>query len=218
MSNNIGVMINYRTKSLEVVISPYYQSKNIICATTMFGEDVSCRPIDFYALPEFNSRLSFFETVRESFRATVTLSAKSAYKTLPFTILNGVCTLHLSSEDRYSVQFSFEKGLKLNEKIVLHYDASTASYIVSTDGYVRRAIRYDNRTPRGESYERIIVALRQLGPMSTAEIAFALGLSENRVSGRISEMHKCGLVHKHGSKSVEGRTQTIWTLSKKRYD
>ena len=51
--------------------------------------------------------------------------------------------------------------------------------------------------------------------MTTVEIAKQIGIPENRVSGRISEMCKCGLIRKSGQKTVDSRTQTIWTLVKK---
>lgn len=219
MSSNIGFILNHRDRSLELVTAPYFQSKNIVCATNIHGEDVACNPADLYLLTDFNCKQCFFEAVRDSFRAPISTTARSTYTNLLFTMLNGVCILHVSPEEKYSIQFSFEKGVKLNEKIVLYYDVSTSSYTVSTDGYARRKARYEvNKTiPKGESYDRIILVLNNFGNMSTADIAKVLGLTENRISGRISEMYKCGLIHKCGRRtSPEGRTQTLWALSNKK--
>ena len=223
MNSLVGLILNHREKTLEFVTSPYYQSKEIVCATNIYNEEVACRPGDMFILPNFNSKQDFFETVRDSFRAPIVLAVKSTYQTLPFSILNGVCVLHLSSEEKYSIQFYFEKGLKLNDKIKLIYDPSTASYKVSTDNYLRRIARYDStKIPQGESFDRIRTVLKDYGRLTngltTAEIATILDLTENRVSGRISEMRRCGLIHKCGTKTTpEGRTQSIWALTKK-YD
>ena len=219
MSCNIGFMLNHRNRSLDLVVSPYFQSKNVVCATDVCGEEIACNPADLYLLPDFNTKRDFFEAVKDSFHAPISISARSTYNNLLFTILNGVCVLHMSPEIKYIVQYSFEKGIKLNENIVLYYDAGTSSYTVSTDGYARRKARYEaNKTiPKGESYDRIILVLKNFGAMSTADIAKVLGLTENRISGRISEMNKCGLIHKCGRRTTpEGRTQTLWMLSNKK--
>ena len=214
MGEPIALMLDQRNKSFELVVSPYYQSRMIVCGTRMNGEEIACRPEELYQIEGVESKVAFFEMVRDSFQEIVTVDARSTFNSVPFTILNGVCTLHLNSV-KYKVQFTLEKGIKLNDDIRLSYDPFSDSYMVRTTNSIKRKDRYALRQPRGESYDRVLVCLREFGPMSTAEIASTIGVPENRISGRISEMCSCGLVRKSGDKIVEGRRQTVWTLSRK---
>lgn len=212
---NIALILDHRKRAFEVVTAPYYQSKNIVCATNLNGEDISTRPEDLYVLDDAESKEAFFTLIRDSFHDTIITVARSPYKSVTLTILNGVCVLHISAEEKYTVQFTIEKGIKLNENVRVSYEVITNSYIIRTVGSIRRNARYETRQPRGESYDRVLMCLTNIGPLTTPEIAKLLGLSENRISGRISEMRKCGLIHKNGIKTVDGRSQTVWAVSKK---
>lgn len=214
---SIAIMLDHYRKSFALVTNPYYQSKMIVCATKLNGTEIASRPDDVFVLEEVETKEAFFELVRESFNGPAAVVAKSLYMdiTYVFTMLNGVCTLHLSPDSKYKAQYIIEKGVKLNEGIILSYDVSTDSYTVKTNNSIKRKIRYETKTPKGESYDRVLIALKECGPMTTVEIANQIGIPENRVSGRISEMCKCGLIRKSGQKTVDGRKQTIWTLVKK---
>ena len=213
-----GVMLDYLKRSFTIVTDPYFHSKEIVCATTLNGEDIASRPDDTYLIDDIDSKVALFETIRDSFEGPKTLTVKSLNSTVyrcPFIILNGVCTLHYTTDVKFTVQFTFEKGLKLNEDITLKYDTLSNSYTVRTVGSAKRNERYRNKMPRGASYDRVLHCLSSHGPMSTAEIAKTVGVPENRVSGRVSEMCKCGLIRKCGQKSVDGRTQTLWAITRK---
>ena len=217
MMTTVALMLDHLRRSFAIVTSPYYQSKMVVCATKLNGTEIATRPDDVYVIEDVESKESFFELVRESFNGPAAMVAKSLYIDVSyvFTILNGVCTLHLSPDMKYKAQYSIEKGVKLNEGIVLAYDVSTDSYTVRTANSAKRKIRYQAKQPKGESYDRVLICLGECGPMTTVEIANQIGIPENRVSGRISEMCKCGLIRKSGQKTVDSRTQTIWTLVKK---
>ena len=213
----IAFILDHLKRAFTVVTSPYYQSKQVICATTLEGEELASRPSDIFVLEDYKTKLDFFECVKKSFESPIMLNVRSleTEKGYLMTVLNGVCTLHYTIDIKFTVQYRFEKGVKLNDSIVLRYDAISNSYIVRTTDFVRREVRYVHKQPKGESYDRVLTCLSSRGPMTTAEIAKALGLTENRISGRVSEMRKCGLVCKNGTKSVDGRTQTIWALPKR---
>ena len=211
---DIGIILNHRKRSFDLVVSPYYQSKEIVCATKLNGDDIACRPEDLFQIEGIESKVDFFMMVRDSFTDPMSTVAKSVYDSFLFTILNGVCTLHLSSDMKFITQFTLEKGIKINENAIVSYDAYTNSYLVKTTDSFKRKMRYETKQPRGASYDRVLLCLRQ-GALTTTEIAHLLGVPENRISGRLSEMDKCGLVRKSGYKTVEGRRQTIWALVRK---
>lgn len=214
---SIAIMLDHLRKSFAIVTNPYYQSKMVVCATKMNGVEIASRPDDVYVIEEVETRETFFELVRESFNGPVAMVAKSLYMDVSYvlTILNGVCTLHLSPDVKYKAQYTIEKGVKLNEDINITYDVTTDSYTVKTVSSTKRKARYETKQPKGESYDRVIVCLSDFGPMTTADIALKIGVPENRISGRVSEMCKCGLIRKSGYKTVDGRKQTIWSLVKK---
>ena len=209
-------MLEPHNKTFTIVTAPYFQSKLVVCATNIEGVDVACNPKDLYLYADSRTLQNFFELVRNSFIRPVisTVEQQSSLAKVGFSVVNGVCTIHCSNGERYSAQFVFEKGVKLNEQIVLQYQFSTNCYTVRTISSVRRENTLKNKECTSYSYERIRRCLEH-NKCTTPEIAQTLGVPENRISGRLSEMCKCGIVHKCGFKTVDGRKQTLWVLDQK---
>ena len=217
----IAIFLNHLKRSFSLVTDPYFQNTRIICGTSLDGQDVSASPGEAYMIDNLGtSKVQFFEKVRESFERPLHFIAKGLFSDdddeYLFTMYNGVCTVHYDHNIKYIVQYVLEKGIKLNNTVYTMSDLATNTQIVRTVESAKRKDRYTQKVPKGESYDRIIVCLKQLGPMTTSEIANDLGIPENRVSGRISEMVKCGLICKKGPKTVDGRKQMLWALTGKK--
>lgn len=215
----VSFMLVHLTHSLEIVSKPYFASKNIVVGNTLKGVEIARPPQETFELigTGLESLQDFFSWVKKSFEKVVSLEARDVqtFSSHPFTILNGVCILHLPF-GLYSVQFTIDKGVKLNDNIIAKFNPFTNSYAIGTNESVKREMRYSSKAPSGESYTRVIACLNSFGAMTTTEIANRLGVPENRISGRLSEMRKCGLVRKCGTREINGRNQTLWVISGKR--
>ena len=217
---SVAIFLNHLKRSFTLVTDPYFLNTRMMCGTTLDGIEICASPGEAYMVDYAGAtKLKFFENVKKSFEEPLTFVAKGLFSDAEseymFSICNGVCTLHYDNNIKYIGQYTLEKGIKLNNDVYTVPNAVTNTQIVRTVDSVKRKERYTGKMPHGESYDRILVCLQQFGTMTTAEIANKIGVPENRISGRISEMCKCGLIRKNGSKSVDGRKQTLWVLLKK---
>lgn len=214
----VAIFLNHLKRSFTLVTDPYFLNQRMICGTALDGTDVCASPGDAFGIDACD-KLDFFLKVKESFISPVYCITKALFpggiEEHSLSICNGVCTFHYDNNIKYSVQYTLEKGIKLNNDIYTVSDIATNTQMVRTVDSAKRKDRYFGKVPQGKSYDRIIVCLQQFGSLTTAEIANKVGVPENRISGRISEMCKCGLIRKNGTKTIDGRRQTLWTLIKK---
>lgn len=124
----------------------------------------------------------------------------------------GFCSMSVDGK-LYYAKFNFAKGVRITEDVEVKYFSTTGTYFVSTFTSRCRDARYEKKTPCGESYDRIINALKE-SPKTTQEIARYTNYEESRISGRLSELYKNGVVKKVGKKMMldTGKKNTLWDL------
>lgn len=64
----------------------------------------------------------------------------------------------------------------------------------------------------GHKQQLILNALKSLGPSTHKEIAVYLGLEINKVTPRVGELVKLGLVQDVGKKEQDGRKALVWGI------
>ncbi len=67
----------------------------------------------------------------------------------------------------------------------------------------------------GFKQQVILNALKSLGPSTHKEIAHYLGLEINKVTPRVGELVKLGLVEDRGKKEQDGRKALVWWIKEK---
>ncbi len=62
----------------------------------------------------------------------------------------------------------------------------------------------------GKRQARVLGVIRMLAPVTNKELSTFLGWEINRITGRVSELFKKGLVRKSGIKRVDGFPSKTW--------
>lgn len=128
-------------------------------------------------------------------------------------VFDDYCTLIDRMGRPHSIKLKFDKGVKIAPDVELIYSPDLNAYRVTTRESRCRQNKYVMRIPTGESYDRIISVLKN-GSYTTQELACMLDDTENRISGRLSELFASGVVTKDGRKKMvdTGKSTTVWSL------
>lgn len=128
-------------------------------------------------------------------------------------VFDDYCTLLDRMGRPHSMKLKFDKGVKITPEVELIYSPELNAYRVTTRESRCRQNRYTVKVPSGDSYERIIGILKN-GSYTTQELASMLNDTENRISGRLSELFASGVVRKDGRRHMvdTGKNTIVWSL------
>lgn len=137
------------------------------------------------------------------------LLQRSDKMTIGMNVLNGYCSI--LSVQIHSMFVFFEDDIKVMDNMTIRKDISDGAYHISSSFCEKDKKYYQNNIPKGKSYDDVIDALSVLKKASSESIADYIGIDRNRVSGRLTEMERAGIVKRDGyTKSKHGVTVITW--------
>lgn len=206
------------TPSINTGIS-FFNEPTYVCDNYFSGVNIQTkqrqhiREEDIYIFE--GSIVDLFKEIRarRNEEGTIYLYDYVKSKEARMVVFDDYCTLIDRFGRCHSIKLKFDKGVKIAPDIELIYTPEFNAYRVTTRESRCRQNKYSMRVPTGESYDRIIAQLKN-GSYTTQELASLLDDTENRISGRLSELFACGVVRKDGRRRMidTGKNTIVWSL------